>query len=64
MANRPSLLSEAQGLLIDVQMKLESGQHDEVRALTQQAASIIDRIDKDMMDVIHRIKYGKERRQW
>jgi hypothetical protein len=35
-----------------------------VRALAQQAASILERVDHDMMDVIHRIKYGKERRQW
>jgi hypothetical protein len=64
MANRPSLLTEAQELLMDVQIKAESGQHDDVRELVRQAASIIERVDKDMMDVIHRLKYGKERRQW
>lgn len=64
MANRPSLLSEAQELLIDVQIKAESGQHDAVRELAKQAARIIGQMDKDMMDYIHRLKYGKERRQW
>lgn len=64
MANRPTLTAQAQELLIDVQIKAESGQYDDVRRLAQQAAELIGRLDDDVMDAVHRIKYGKDRRKW
>lgn len=64
MPGRPTLTAQLQELLIDAQIECATGQYDDVPQLAKQAAAIVSQLDTDVMDAVHRIKYGKDRRQW
>jgi alkylhydroperoxidase family enzyme len=64
MANQPALTAQAQDVLLDLQMHADQGHHEEVKELAKKAATIFARMDTDLMDHVHRLRYGKERRQW